>query len=612
MLYKRKLFNLVISLVISLGFLLSVTGVKAAAPGECLGGTGFSGALPKSCFVNSTGTVCRTVTTTESCTCDMATCSCTVSGGVSCVFTGGGVFWTCSVTGANCANTNCSTTYANNTCLGTWKSGDCTAIPESAPRSYSCQTQPLPNAPGGNTNPPPANNAVPTVTNTPAPVVPASALATPTPAIIGTIYNDPNNLSVVSGDRCVTTDPAPAEISLAYANIEAVSSTNTTHADLLGANYKIVAGLTTGDTYTVSLALPTPAAGDLNSYICSCPVGGNDYLCSYSSVAANDTVNFFVRSNSMATSWWQTYGGNVYAKNEIQTQIPVGTCTDAGTAVCQSALIVSTGGDNSAGFAVLGNNGSLKTSTDGSDAYVQSNNSRSNSIGAYAVGVDPGQENYDYFRSNAGNQTASLLSLAEIKTDISALADNTAKFYAYAGGGDLVIDKDSASVPISLSGNKRITIFVPGNLIFTNTSGSASPQLTNVPIGSFLMFVVQGNILVDNTVGYTNAKTNPTTAQPNLTGVFMANGQIMIQNDGDTTIADRKFIGAGTFVGWGGAGSLNTNGIDLQRSFQDAAGLTNNATNPTEVFIYRPDFLANFPVELKTAHYNWSEIAPQK
>jgi hypothetical protein len=124
------------------------------------------------------------------------------------------------------------------------------------------------------------------------------------------------------------------------------------------------------------------------------------------------------------------------------------------------------------------------------------------------------------------------------------------------------------------------------------------------------MFIVQGDITVDSSVGHTNVTTNPLTAQPNLTGVFVSDGHVIIQGDGDPNVADRKFIGAVTFVGWDSA--ENGNGLNLQRNFQDSAGMTDNATNPAEAFVYRPDFLVNFPVELKVAHYNWSEIAPQR
>jgi hypothetical protein len=428
---------------------------------------------------------------------------------------------------------------------------------------------------------------------------------------VGTIYTDPNDGTVVvSGGMCTKLGTAPVALALSNATINAQKSSSgiTTAGSIVGSTYRISGGLVSGATdYQVTLTLPTPAPNSTLGYVCGCPVtSGSDYVCQYSGIAANGTPNFFVKESTLANAWWQTFGGSVYARDQIQTQIPVGTCDASGT--CSSALIVGTGA-NTSGFAVLGTGGVLKTTTDGSDAYVQSAGSRTTANGAYAIGVSPGQETYDYFTNRLSLTPTSVASLAELKAAILAQASDSTGIYSYTGG-NLLIDKDSAAIPLALTNNKRVVVFVPSNLEFSNSSLNASPVITDVPVGSFLMFVTQGNITIDQTVGYTSVSANPLTANANLAGVFVADGQIIIEGDGDAAVTDRKFIGAGTFVGWDQSGVGN--GLELQRNFQNSLGMVGNATNPAEAFVYRADFVTNYPTDLKVAHYNWQEIAPQR
>ncbi len=68
----------------------------------------------------------------------------------------------------------------------------------------------------------------------------------------------------------------------------------------------------------------------------------------------------------------------------------------------------------------------------------------------------------------------------------------------------------------------------------------------------------------------------------------------------DTT-RDRKFIGAGTFVGWGG--------VNLRRDFDDGKlGKALHNVQATETFIHRPDFLLSMPNEMKVATHEWRQV----
>ena len=143
----------------------------------------------------------------------------------------------------------------------------------------------------------------------------------------------------------------------------------------------------------------------------------------------------------------------------------------------------------------------------------------------------------------------------------------------------------------SIPGNTKHIVFVPGDLTINalNTSSNADQQqLIGVPSGSFLAFIVKGNITISDSVGYSGDANLDALQTPNIEGVFIANGQIIIDSYVTTNPADRKFVGAGSFVGW-------TN-VDLQRDFNNG-GLRKELhnTTPTETFIHRPDFIVNVP-----------------
>ena len=139
----------------------------------------------------------------------------------------------------------------------------------------------------------------------------------------------------------------------------------------------------------------------------------------------------------------------------------------------------------------------------------------------------------------------------------------------------------------------------------------AITKIDSVASGGFLAFIVSGNILITPDVGYELDPVNPTVpvvsiANSNLTGVFIAANDLTIQTKSDVgeVPPDRKFIGAGTFVGW--------HGVNLERTFDDnGQGPILNQTQAIENFVYRPDFLANWPTKLKASVSNWHEINPQ-
>lgn len=76
-------------------------------------------------------------------------------------------------------------------------------------------------------------------------------------------------------------------------------------------------------------------------------------------------------------------------------------------------------------------------------------------------------------------------------------------------------------------------------------------------------------------------------------GVYIADRIII---EGGRAGGDLKFVGAGTFVGW--------TSVTLGREYDDPF---TNDSYPTEVFIFRPDFVSNVPERMTRPLYSWQE-----
>jgi hypothetical protein len=104
------------------------------------------------------------------------------------------------------------------------------------------------------------------------------------------------------------------------------------------------------------------------------------------------------------------------------------------------------------------------------------------------------------------------------------------------------------------------------------------PVNIDVPEGSSLVFIASGDINFANNVS-------------KVEGIFMADGTI------STGTGQTLFVGEGSFIG---------GGIRLGRDFQDER----NNTNPSEQFIFRPDFFLNTLTQTWKSAYHWQELAP--
>jgi len=371
----------------------------------------------------------------------------------------------------------------------------------------------------------------------------------------------------------------------------------------------------------------------------------------------NRTPNFFVTVFDVHNSpWWQARGGTVYAQDQLVSRIPTlsnvhnadaGRTSDYNRCVaphCAPYLIAQTCNSainstvrNSSAYPLLG--GLQAIDLRQSDRAGGASGDNTNNKTARDIGNTSGQpvhygprEDYDYFFGliprdrirNLGGNIANYTNCGDLACLVT---------------GTLTISDDTN---ITVTGGGKYTIFVDGDLNIGDAFGNfgesyaanRTPRITVAP-GSYLAFIVRGNINIRPQVGYINENifydhgnsqlllvgesSFPKFGEESavcdsggyqeigvIQGVFIADGKITVESNGKSSnpsrlasvgskecpigvVPDKKFVGEGTFVGW--------SGVDLQRDFDDRCSFTKawNARHPTEVFNYRPDFMQNAP-----------------
>lgn len=283
-------------------------------------------------------------------------------------------------------------------------------------------------------------------------------------------------------------------------------------------------------------------------------------------------------------SWWQVRGGLVGANSDsgvaIKSKVPVQTCAPPG---CDPSLMAAdwSGISDSVGY-VLTLGGALKV-----NGGVTSGPTNIFSIG---TGQSRFYEYYEFFYRLAD---FGLTPSDDFFSDYFNAAKPTyvSNKTAYYRHGDLTIGQ-----PWSVQSGENYLIFVNGDLFLTDGNGS-SDQLLDVEPGGFLGFVVKNNLYVEESLG--NNDLNDVTA--NVEGVFIINGSINILSRGLENGGDDRFVGEGTFVGW--------QGVNLNRDFDDGLGRAEeNQDKPTELFVYRPDFMVNLPDLLRKSPQIWQQV----
>ncbi|MGD9129049.1 MAG: hypothetical protein PVJ09_00975, partial [Candidatus Woesebacteria bacterium] len=236
--------------------------------------------------------------------------------------------------------------------------------------------------------------------------------------------------------------------------------------------------------------------------------------------------------------------------------------------------------------------------------YVHVPDSREgdNADNAYAIGLylDPQDyQDYAYFNNRFGNSADVITS--EMSTG-NPSKPSTSGIHKVTG--DVTIDEtDNWSV----GSGESFVVLIDGNLTIEDTTGG-NQQIITVAEGGYVAFIVNGNITIADSVGYDSSHANFQSSDPDdavVQGVFVTSrtGDLIIDTDGDDNTQDLKFMGAGTFVGWGG--------VSLSRTYFDSAlGSMLNRTNPTEIFIFRPDFVENTPAVMQASEKTQRQVAP--
>jgi hypothetical protein len=467
-------------------------------------------------------------------------------------------------------------------------------------------------------------NSVPTATpNTGNPEGgPAAPLTVPSGPILpgdvpisGSINLDVN--AAASGSYCSQSASSP--LAIAGLSMFGISSTYTYSPTMTESDYSINMEYA-GNNYTVALDLSGQTGGD--NYVCSCPAAAdpnNPYYCSYSGVTApGNNVNFYVKKYNLSSdSWFQVFGGNLFAKTNVNSPVPYSFCLADGN--CQAALLVPQAGSTnktSSGFPISNTDSSNNIISNASSTFYHSYFNladRPSNVNSYGVSTDLAQLSYDYFYKLAENSVQQIGNgevFEPLFSDWTSSAWWSANDINYVRiNGDVVIAETQG---FNLTSSQKLIVFVDGDLTINDTNpNDTNLKITSVDKGGFLAFFVTGNISITPSVGYELFPSVPTvpavsTANSNLEGVFIADGTLTIMSKLAVGIAppDKKFIGSGTFIGW--------TGVNLDRTFNDgASGPILNNNQAIENFIYRPDFLANWPTKLKASVSNWREVDPQ-
>lgn len=570
--------------------------------------------------------------TGDDCLCtDPATCTCSTHStdrgpyGKSCALTEGEVDeCLCQEGGGPCVdNLECRAdwggAYPYDICGCNTSGQGCALVPGGYQR-WCCKLCPGPgcptNTPGGPTNtPPPPTNTPGGPTNTPTPTsTPIRSLN-----IVVNIFRAPRADWNVADSSCSTTALPTTYTEQTWVTLYYPSGTLSQSVPTSNgvASFTLI-GVTENEQFNIAVSPSDP------SYSCLCPNGCN-YALTIPPIGTN-SISRNVYLYNYADAWLQIFGGNVFAGSIFKSIVPNITCTEP---TCLAGAFVPLPSKDSltSGFPFLTattlNSSTINTHKDADQylANIHLNGQRSSgqSADGSALGFSPVGLDYNYFEQLAENigQIIDFDNSEKIDLDYwrnHYSMDNLTIFRIT--GGDYTIDQTNQ---LFVRNGEKVIIFIDnGNLTFRDNFGGGGHKITSVASktssqeGGFLAFFVNGNIIIEPSIG---TSLNPSLPTPvpavNLTnahleGVFFSDQTLEIEEGG--TYPNYKFIGAGTFIG--------KTGISLGRKVDDGTPVTEpnkilNTVQALENFIYRPDLLINWPDELKSSIINWREVAPR-
>lgn len=287
--------------------------------------------------------------------------------------------------------------------------------------------------------------------------------------------------------------------------------------------------------------------------------------------------------------WYQVWGGDVHARGDITSYLPVAMATDdpthnyfnlnAGTLLTGFPGLISFDSTYLYDFASgAGDPGTAKSSTKkwlAKSNFLFSSSSTEDSV-------------YDYYLKKLGNPPAGTF-------DCSGS-------HNFKNLSDVQIIRPPASAEgCSIDANWNVT---EGSkvIVLVDTALNILDQNTRITVDgeSFLAFIANNGINIDKKLG---VKQEGYTETPYVQGVYLTDGQINTGFD-STDMSGRRFIGAGMFYAGGG--------FVLARDLKDSPseGTARNWNTPAELFIYRPDLATNSPSVMWSSETDWQEVAP--
>jgi hypothetical protein len=312
----------------------------------------------------------------------------------------------------------------------------------------------------------------------------------------------------------------------------------------------------TDSTCTVSANWAPPALG---TYYLSC-LGYSDRTCwpfggdaTHPDCGANSSMTVTV---TRPGPWWQTVGGDVHASGNISSSIP-----DA--SLISNAYLSLADGTSSPGVVSYGGTLSINNQLVSSTGWQANTN------------YDVGSVGFDYLKNRLGIDTDSVETCEDYSScNIPAAGDGTHIYYYDNAGSGLAINFESRTI----GAGEKVIIFATGDVIVKGD--------ITVTSQGFLAIISKTNLTFGS--GVERAE-----------GFFLADGVLRVASRADGLGAyDDPFVGEGSFVG--------QNGIGLDRDLgEGSANLV-----PAEVFVARPDFFINAPVEFLISESLFQEVAP--
>lgn len=250
--------------------------------------------------------------------------------------------------------------------------------------------------------------------------------------------------------------------------------------------------------------------------------------------------------------WVQVSDGSLITLGRITNPVPPGNflinsqTSDEGIVTYNPTLSISGGNVSRSGWNV--------------------NNSAISQSMSYADLVDKIPSNAIVVNANGSLNQSSLT---------SGVRDSQGyEWYQYTG--NTVISSD-----IVIPAGRKIVVFVDGPVQINSTITMTSP------LNSFFMIVSTGNIDVSPPVGGAPDNTNR-----HLEGVFVTDSQF-VTSTGASPDSSRVNIRGSVMA---------LNGVSLAR---DARSI-----NPSESFVFAPEFMLNFPPSLSVKRAFWREVTP--